>query len=126
MAAVSNGTTTGGPKTQNRSIHFLCRSRLANKEAVSLSIVRYKSPCLHFRRTTGHTVSIRNVERSRHILRMPFVIQGACPLLIPFILSDAGQVPISPCLGGAQSIAYRNVALAHKCAMVAGGQDHVG
>src|SRR5580700_236079 len=93
MAAVSNSTTTGAPKTQNRGIHFLCRSRLANEEAVSLSIVRHQSACYHFRRTTGHTVSIRNVERSCHILRMPLVIQGACPLLIPFILSDASQVP---------------------------------
>jgi len=30
---------------------------------------------------------------------MSFVIQGECPLLIPFILSDASQVPISPDLG---------------------------
>src|SRR5580704_13660899 len=99
MAAVSNSTTTGGPKTQNRGIHFLCRIRLANEEAVSLSVVRHQSVCFHFRRTTGHTVSIRNVERSCHILRMPLVIQGVCPLLIPFILSDASQVPGSRVTG---------------------------
>src|SRR6266705_4899119 len=98
MAPVPNSTTTGGPKTQNRSIHFLCRSWLANEEAVSHSIVRHQSACFHFRRTTGHTVSIRNVERSRHILRMPFVTQGACPLLIPFILSDASHVTLSECM----------------------------
>jgi hypothetical protein len=99
MAAVPNGTTTGGPKTQNRSIHFLCRNRLANEEAVSPSIVRHQSACFHFRRTTGHTVSIRNVERSRYILRMPFVNQCACPLLVPFILSNANQTLISHLLG---------------------------
>jgi|SRR6266478_9591135 len=99
MASVPNGTTTGGPKTQNRCIHFLCRTWLANEEAVSLSIVRHQSACFNFRRTTRHAVSVRNVERSRDILRMSFVIQGECPLLIPFILSDASQVPISPDLG---------------------------
>jgi hypothetical protein len=92
MAAVSNGTATGGPKTQNRRIHFLCRCRLANEEAVPLSIVRHQSVCFHFRRTTGHTVTIHNVERSRYILRMPFVIQSAYPLFITFILSDTSQV----------------------------------
>jgi hypothetical protein len=94
MATVPNGTTTGGPKTQNRCIHFLGRTWLANEEAVSLSIVRHQSACFNFRRTTRHAVSVRNVERSRHILRMPFVVQDACPLLIPFILSDASQVPL--------------------------------
>src|SRR5467141_2447862 len=57
MASVPNGTTTGGPKTQNRCIHFLCRTWLANEEAVSLSIVRHQSACFNFRRTTRHAVS---------------------------------------------------------------------